>query len=385
MAHIEDRWKGGGRSRKRWRARMVGADGRERSKSFDRRIDAERWLVSAESSKQRGDWVDPSLGRTTFGEWAERWLESKRSLKPKTRYGYRGLLDSRILPTFGRIALSRLERLDVERWVSAMVAEGLSASRIRQAFNVLAAALDAAVVNGYLARNVARGVELPRMHTPERRFLTPVQVAALADAVSQRYRALILTLTYGGLRWGEAVALRRRRVDLLRGRLEVAEAATEVGGGLEWGSPKTHQVGSVTVPRCVAEALAEHLETYVAENPEALVFTEPEGEPLRHGRFLRGPWRQALRAARLPGALTPHERRHSCAALLIAQGADPKAIQAQLRHSSIQVTFDVYGHLFPGHLDEVMGRLDAAFRDALTAPRRPQDGPEAPGALLAAP
>lgn len=385
MAHIEDRWKNGDRSRKRWRARMVGADGRERSRSFDRKLDAERWLVSAEGSKHRGEWVDPNLGRTPLGEWAERWLESKRNLKPKTRYGYRNLLNTRVLPTFGNTRLNRIERLDIERWVSAMVAEGLSASRTRQAYNVLAAALDAAVANGYLVKNVARGVELPRVKTAERRFLSPNQVAAFASAVEERHRALILTLAYGGLRWGEAVALRRKRVDLLRGRVEIAEAATEVGGRLEWGTPKTHQTGSVSVPRFVTEALAEHLAHFAEDDPHALVFTDGKGGPLRHGRFLHGPWRRALRLARLPTDLTPHELRHTCAALLIAEGADPKAIQAQLRHSSIQVTFDVYGHLFPGHLDDVMGRLDAAFRETLTAPRRPEDDPEAPDTLFAAP
>lgn len=142
----------------------------------------------------------------------------------------------------------------------------------------------------------------------------------------------------------------------------------------------------MTVPRFVAEALADHLDTYTAADPEALVFTDPEGGPLGHSKFLRRVWRSALKVARLPTDLTPHELRHTCAALLIAEGADPKAVQAQLRHSSIQVTFDVYGHLFPGHLDDVMGRLDTAFREALTAPGRP-GGPQNPGrrALSAAP
>ncbi len=92
--------------------------------------------------------------------------------------------------------------------------EGLSASRIRQAFNVLAAALDAAVANGMLVRNVARGVELPRMARPERLFLSADQLGRLSDAIEEHLQALVLVLGYGGLRWGEAAALRRGRCDL---------------------------------------------------------------------------------------------------------------------------------------------------------------------------
>ncbi len=77
----------------------------------------------------------------------------------------------------------------------------------------------------------------------------------------------------------------------------------------------------------------------------------PEGSTVAPGNFLRNTWRPILAGTSLHQGLTPNELRVTCAALLIAKGADPKAIQAQMRHSSISVTFDVYGHLFRGHLD----------------------------------
>lgn len=229
-----------------------------------------------------------------------------------------------------------------------------------------------------------RGVELPRIVPKERRFLTAPQVGALAEAMPQRFHALPLVLAYGGLRWGETVALRRRRIDLIHGRIEVAESATEINGELSWGTPKSHQVGSVQLPAFVADALERHLDEWVRADPEALVFTSDEGGPLRHSNFLSRVWRPALRGAQLPTDLTPHELRHTCAALLIAEGADPKAIQAQLRHSSIQITFDVYGHLFPGHLDSVMDRLDRLHRrlDGSRTERR-RNGPDMGGLGLA--
>ncbi len=169
MGHVQKRVRGG---QVRWRARVPTPQGRETSKTFTRKVDAERWVREQESAKDRGGWVDPQLGRTTVGEWAPRWLDSKRRVKPEIRAGYESLLRSRIIPTLGGVPLARLQRVDVEQWVGGMLASGLSASRTRQAYNVLAGMLDAAVANGMLARNVAGGVELPTVRPAERRFLT---------------------------------------------------------------------------------------------------------------------------------------------------------------------------------------------------------------------
>ena len=356
MAYVEKRVRDKGTV---WRARYRDPSGRERSRTFRRKTDAETFLA-----------------RTPLGRWADRWLDAKRSVKPKTRHGYESLLRTRIKPTFGDVPLNAIRRVDVERWVGAMVQEGLSPSRIRQCHQCLSAMLKAAVREGYLVRNPAEGVDLPRVQRKERRFLDAGQVVELAENMPEEYRALIYVLAYGGLRFGEAAALRRRRCDLLHRRIEIAEAVTEVGGELIWGSPKSHQTATVSLPRRVTEILAAHLDRYVGPDPDAPVFTASDGTPLRHANFLSRTWRPVVELTDLPDDLTPHELRHTCAALYIAQGADPKAIQSQMRHSSIAVTFDVYGHLFPGHLDNVLGALDADHRAA--AAERRSEGPGRP-------
>ena len=82
--------------------------------------------------------------------------------------------------------------------------------------------------------------------------------------------------------------------------------------------------------------------------------------PLRHSSFRRWTWLPAVASASLPDDLRIHDLRHTCAALLIAQGAHPKAIQTHLGHSSIQVTLDLYGHLYPDEMDRLAAHLDAA-------------------------
>jgi hypothetical protein len=115
----------------------------------------------------------------------------------------------------------------------------------------------------------------------------------------------------------------------------------------------------VVIPGFLREMLAAHLARNVARDPDSLVFTNAEGGPLRNSNFRSRVWRPALAAAGLPEDLRIHDLRHTCAALLIAQGAHPKAIQAQLGHSSIQVTLDRYGHLFPDDMDGLATQLDA--------------------------
>jgi Phage integrase family len=152
------------------------------------------------------------------------------------------------------------------------------------------------------------------------RFLNPAQVATLADAIGSRYRALVLLGAYGGLRIGELAGLRRRRVDLPRGTVDVAEIVVEVRGELYMGPPKTRAGRRiVTLPRSVVEELAELLGP-VGE-ADAWVFTADEGGVLRPSNFRVKVWLPAIRAAGL-APLRPHDLRHTAVALWIAAGAN---------------------------------------------------------------
>lgn len=354
-----------------WRAGYRGPDGREHSRSFERKVDAERWLRSELQKVDLGIWVDPEAGNITLEDWSAIWMSGRVGLTEKTRAGYQGILDSRVLPVFGAVPIKKMTRAVVASWVSDMSDEGLSSSRVRNCFNVLAACLDAAVDEGLVGRNPARGVELPAQSVQaEHRYLTAEQVDALASAVpTQADRTLILVLAYGGLRWGEAVALRKGRVDVLRRRLSIAEAATQVSGRLIFGEPKTHRRRYVHLPRFVAEELAEHLQRRPAD-PDALVWVAPKGGPLRYNPYRHRVWDRAVADAGLEG-LTPHALRHTCASLMRAAGADVKEIQTQLGHRSPMITLSIYTHLFEDAFDPVMDRLDADHHELV----RPKSGP----------
>ena len=165
MGYVEDlRGKKQGQGRPRWRARYRDPSGRERSRSFVRKVDAERFLLSVEDAKLRGAYVDPAAGRVAFSEWAERWERTTVSLRPNTRKDYRTLLKNQVLPAFGDTTLVAIDALAVREWVAELVAGGLSAKRARQ---VLSQILASAVDGGRLPRNVAEGIKLPKVQRNE--------------------------------------------------------------------------------------------------------------------------------------------------------------------------------------------------------------------------
>jgi integrase len=181
------------------------------------------------------------------------------------------------------------------------------------------------------------------------------QLADLAEHCGP-HRLLVLVLGCTGLRWGEAAALRVRRVDLLRGRIEAAESVTDVDGRMVFGPPKSHARRRVPVPRFLQDYLAVQL---AGLGPGDLVFRSQVGTPLRVQNFRRSHFDRAAAAAGLEG-LVPHELRHMAASLAIASGASIKGVQSMLGHASAAMTLDRYGHLFGDELDAVADRMDAA-------------------------
>ena len=353
-----------------WRARYRDPSGREHARHFPRKIDAQRWLDSVTASVVRGDYVDPDRGRLTVGQWSGPWLAARGHVKAKTLESYSSLLRTRVLPSWADVPLSKVSHADVAGWVAGMRAERLSPSRTRQAYHVLTAMLDDAVRDGRLPRNPASAVTLPRLPQTDRRYLTHGQLADLADGCGP-HRLLVLVLGYTGLRWGEVTALRARRLDPLRGRIEVAEAVADVNGRLFLGSPKSHARRWVPVPRFLRDELATQV---AGRAPDDLVFPSTTGTPLRVQNVRRGHFDRAATAAGVPN-LVPHELRHTAASLAIASGASIKGVQSMLGHASAAMTLDRYGHLLGDELEAVADRMEAARADFLRTARGPAPAP----------
>ena len=207
----------------------------------------------------------------------------------------------------------------------------------------------------HLPANPADGVELPRKHDGEQRYLSHEQLHRLAVA-SGRFRILVLVLGYCELRLGEATALRVGDVNLTARRIRVSRSATYVTAqGLVEGATKNHTARTVPVPKF----LAPLLETEIREHGDTeLLFGSGRGGYLTVGQ-VRWAFDTAAKAVGLDG-LTLHELRHTCASLAITAGANVKVLQTLLGHKTATLTLDRYGHLFPDDL----GRIADAFDDA---------------------
>lgn len=358
---------------KPYRARYWAPDGKQKSKSFAKKTDAQLWLRNELGKLDSGEWLDPKAGAVTVREWSETWLHGLTGKKPKTLSGYESILRSRLLPKFGDHQLRQVTPAGVRSWMAEMAAEGLSPASIRQQRQVLHAMLEVGVADGLLGRNPTAHVKAPSVSRRRQLFLTAEQLARLADACEERQEGagvLVRFLGYSGLRWGEAVALRRSAINLDRRRVRVKESATEVGGKLEWGTPKTHEARSVILPAFLCTRLASHVD---GMSPNDLVFRASRGGPLRSSNFRRDVWTAACAESAMPEGLLVHDLRDTAASLAISAGASIKAVQRMLGHASASMTLDVYASLFEEDLEELADRLDAKFAAADVTPTRPQD------------
>ena len=355
MASVEKRTRNGV---VRWYCRYRDPAGVQRTKTFDRKVDAEQYLLSIESSKMVGSYIDPTAARLTVGAWSKRWIDGQTHLKPSTAERYAGILREHIVPRWGSTKLADVSHSDVQAWVSGL-ASSRSAATTRKVHRVLSLILASAVKDQRLVRNPADGMSLPRVVSAERQYLTHGQVHALS-AECAPYELVVLFLSYTGVRFGEMAALRVGRLDLMRRRASIVESVTLVRGVQTWGTPKGHERRDVPVPAFLIDALAERV---VGKAPGDLVFTGVKGGALRAQGFQRAVLTAAAERLGLDG-LHPHALRHTAASLAIASGANVKVVQSMLGHKSATMTLDLYGHLFGDQLDDVAARLDVAARAA---------------------
>ena len=125
-----------GRSNGRYRARYQGPDRRWRSRTFDRRIDAQRWLSNEPVKLDRGEWVDPRAGRVLFESVAERWMAGRVALRETTRARDRSYLNSLVLPHLGDKPVGGFQPSDLETWVAELMAAGKAPATIQKAWQI---------------------------------------------------------------------------------------------------------------------------------------------------------------------------------------------------------------------------------------------------------
>lgn len=380
MAHVQDRWErivDGQRVRtdrygqgKRWQARYVDPEGRERTQAFERKQDAERFLTSVAADVLRGTYIDPLGGRVTFRAFAEAWLAAQ-TFTETTREATELRLRVHASSHFGDHELRSIRPSVIQAWVRQLQ-DNLAPTYVRVVFANVSAVFNAAVDDGLIAANPCRAasVRLPKRDNRKVEPWPVEQVQAVIAALPERYRATAIAAAGCGLRQGEVFGLRVVDVDFLRRRLHVQQQVKIVHSRLELDRPKGGKVRTVPLPDAVAEAIAEHLRRYPAGD-DGLVFTTREHKPINRNHFNRYVWRPALATAGVEEGKGNgmHALRHFYASVLIDAGESVRVVADFLGHADPGFTLRVYAHLLPASED----RARRVVGDLLAGPRSQSD------------
>ena len=398
MASISDRWHTVDRQTmrrvrssrygrgKRWQVRYRDPDGESRNRSFDRKVDAERFLVELQHRLNRGAYIDHRAGSVEFHEYAQEWLQ-RQILAPTSREALELRLRVHIEPEWGTWPLLKINAAAVQRWVRSL-SDALSPGYVRLILTNFGAILGSAADEGLIVSNPARaaGVRAPSSPTRRVRPWPITQILAVIDHLPAEHRALVTVAAGCGLRQGEAFGVRVQDIDFLRLELHVRQQIRLEGGLPVPALPKYGRTRVVPIPDWVSLELARRIENVTplpGERLEApalggLMFYSREHKPLNRNYFNPSVWRPALRAAGVPNERDNgmHALRHACASLWLEHGVSIKAVSEYLGHADPGFTLRVYTHVMPTSGDKARTALDTAVGQG----RRPADAASSAGA-----
>jgi integrase len=347
----------------RYQARYPDGQGRDRPapQTFPTKADASAFLARVQAEMQKGEWRDPALGQATFRYWAEQWMAANPTKRATTVVRDRVVLQTHFFPALGDRALSTITRAHIKGCIDAMMAK-LAPTTVRTNLGVLNAVLNAAVDADVIARSPARGIRISAGPARERPTLTLDELSRLAGAVPNEYSVLILVAGVLGLRWSECAGLRVGDVDFLRRTLSLRQTIAEVEGRLIVAETKSRSSKrTLSVPKFLTEELAQHLAKHrPGTSPDDLVFTSPEGGPLRR-YFSERVFNPAVERAGLDASLTFHGLRHVAASLMVEQGEHPRVIQGRLGHATVRLSMELYAHVPEAADRDVANHLDARW------------------------
>ena len=339
------------------------------------RKDAERVLARLLHEAAYGALVDP--GRTTVGEWLDRWLHdvARPNVAAKTYKRYEEIVRLHLKPHLGSIPLHRLRPAHVQRLYAALQEAEKHPRTILHVHRVLHTALEHAVKLEVVGRNVCDAVSPPKVRPPEVQVITEEELAKILRAAEgTRLYVPVLLAALCGLRRGEVLALRWSDVDFERGILQVRRSLEEVrvdgSTVVRFKEPKTGRARAVVLPPLVVEALRKHRRLQAEERLRAgpdwedndLVCCGPMGGPINPNTLT---WEFGHLMRKLGLRKRFHDLRHAHATYLVRAGVDVRTVAGRLGHATPSLTLNVYGHELPGAQEEAALVMDRIVREAL--------------------
>ncbi|WFE46276.1 site-specific integrase [Verrucosispora sp. WMMD1129] len=370
MASVERRDDG---RPKPWLVRWRDEAGKQRKKSFARKVDADRFRAEVEHKLNTGQYVDPKAGKQTFRAYAETWRAGQPH-RPNTATGTRSRLTKHVYPVLGDRPLAAVRPSELQAFVTGLSAT-LKPGTVRVVYSTVRAVFGAALHDRIItqdpslpARSGRKGVRLPERPRVQVTPLTVEQVDAILTTIAPAYRLTALVAAAAGLRQGEAFGLQAGDVDLAARTVKVDRQVQLVDNRPEV-VPLKNAPSYRTVP--VGQVLTDALKAHMADLGDGFLFLD-RGGLLHRSRFNESVWRPAVKAAGLPG-VGFHDLRHFYASALIRAGLSVKVVSARLGHGNAAETLNTYSHLWPDDEDRTRQATDDVLR-AHVPHMRPADG-----------
>ena len=356
-----------------YQVRYRDPEGNERSKSFRRKTDADRFATLTEADKLRGTYVDPSAGRITLRAFAELWLATQ-TFDESTRIATELRIRLHITPHLGDRPIAAIKPSDIQAWLR-LLQRKLAPRYVRVVHANLSALFNAAIDHERLAKNPcsASSVRLPAIDEGRVTPWTAEQVKAVRAALPARYR-LLATLAAGcGLRQGELFGLAEEDIDLKLELVHVRRQVKLLGPHQVFAPPKGRKTRDVPLPEKVALEVTAYLQDYPArivrlpwqsaDGPErdvTLLMSSRESSALNRNYVNRKIWKPALvEAGVLPTRDNGmHALRHFYASVLLDAGESVRALASYLGHADPGFTLRVYTHLMPASEERTRRAID---------------------------
>lgn len=354
----------------RWKAEIIAENGHPHSKAFLRKEDARKWVEAQSAAMFTGTYVDPRMGGTTLAEFYQRW-----SMHQVWVPGTRRAMDLAVRSaTFGELPFSDLRPSHVQAWVKAMQDKPLEPGTIRTRFANVRGVIRAALQDRLLPHDVTAAIKLPRQRkaSAAQAIPSPEEVGRLISAADPRFTAFVSLCAFGGLRLGEAAALRLSDVDFLKREIRISRQVQRANGKqVEVRPPKYGSERVVYAADELIATISEHIRVQLPDGETYRWLFPGEGEHPLHQNSVGYLWRKAKEAAGVDYRL--HDLRHFYASGLINAGCDVVTVQRALGHSNASVTLNTYGHLWPNANDRTRQAARELYALCTAYPERTGD------------
>ena len=321
-----------------------------------------------------------------FGEWIDFWYQyfSSPKLRPTTQATYENRIYGHIIPSVGKIPLSKLTQNDLQQFYARLKrtgrkvnvelkGTGVSDRMVRSCHALCRSSLEKAVEEGLITRNPSIGCKLPPKKNGEMKVLTQNEIVRLLNqAYDEGYYEMFLLELTTGMRRGEILGLKWRDLNLETGELNIKRQLTTKGISV----PKTKSsIRTILLPPDMLELLREMKKTAKYD----WIFPSPvkEGEP-RNPTAITKRFRLMLERAHCKHVRF-HDLRHTFATMALENGMDVKTLSAMIGHVSSETTLNIYSHVTDTmraqaavKIDREIGGTNAEMPEAKDEPRQPE-------------